>query len=148
MSKAFEIKKKLLELSKVDPTLVAAGVEIWDSAYQGASRPRRLIWFGEIAWEGVDGVTVGGRPGGQRDETFNIRFAIEIHDGDEFQTEANDKAEDYLNALEEMIQDHRVIGIPGIGILRIVPVGLGEGQQGTTGRAALLAAQVHVRVRN
>lgn len=148
MSKAFDIKKRIIEMTKAnsDFATVESVGGIWDSAYNGQARPRHVIWFGEIAWEGVDTVTLG-RPGGQRNATFNIRFGIEIHDGDATQTEANDKAEDYLDALEEMLQDHRNIEIPGIITLRIVPVGLGEGQD-PSGRVALLAAQVNVTVRN
>lgn len=147
MSKAFDIKKRVIELAKADPAFadMAAIDAIWDSAYNGQARPRHVLWFGEILWEGVDQTTIG-RPG-SRDEIFNIRFGIEIHDGDQTQTEANDKAEAYLDSLEDMLADHRAVAIPGIITLRIVPVGLGEGQD-PSGRVALLAAQVNVKVRN
>ena len=148
MTVAFEVKKRIIAMTKAAPAFadLAAAGSVWDSAYVDWQRPRQLIWFGEITWEQVAVVAMG-IPGGRRQETFNIRIGIEISDADATQTEADDKAEALLDALEAMLQDPRDVAVAGLQKIIIQPVGLGEGPGDGGGRAALLAAQINVTVR-
>jgi hypothetical protein len=147
---AFQMKKALIEKSKLRPALAALVAEdaIWDSSYSGTSRPRQLLWFGEILWTTDENATFGKHPV-SRNEEYNIRFGIEINAYDETQTEANDKAELILTEIETMCaSDYRDFGVGGLISVGVVPIGLGEGPGGADGgRAAFLAAQVNVRAR-
>lgn len=148
-SKAFVIKKALIATAKTVPGFSSLNDEdsIWDSAYSGAQRPRQLLWFGEILWVSDRAVAFGRTPT-TREEEFNIRVGIEVNDHDETQTDANDKAEAFLQTLELMVDDYRQFGVDGIVTMGIVPIGLGEGPGGAEGgRAAFMALQVNVRVR-
>lgn len=144
---AFDAKKKIIDLAKNDAAIQAAlGTEsaVWDSAYSGTNRPRRVLWFGEIAWESETPASLGNM---RREEIFSIRFGIEIMDGDPTQQDANDKAEAVMIAVEELLRDQRVLQIGGVTSLGVVPIGLGEGPAGTNGRASLMAAQVRIVAR-
>lgn len=143
---AFEVKRKLIEKTQANPAFAALNTDlaIWDSSYSGTARPRKLIWFGEIAWQNEEPASLGAL---KRLEEFDVRFGIEIHEGDPTQAAATAKAETLLVAFELMMRDPRVLGIGGIESLGIVPVGLGEGADIDQGRAALFAGQVHVRAR-
>jgi hypothetical protein len=145
MTVAFDVKAALLAKTIADPAfadLVAVDA-IWDSAYVGRERPRQLIWYGEITWD----EDVPGALGNlMRAEQFNIRVGIEVHEGDETQTIANDKVEVLLNALYEMLRDPRALGLGNLLSVSAVPLALGEGVE-PAGRAALLAAHIRVRAR-
>lgn len=144
---AFEAKRKLLQLAAADAAITAAlGTEsaIWDSAYSGTNRPRRVLWFGEVAWDDEEPASLGNL---KRIENFNIRFGVEIMDGDPTQQEANNKAEAVFIAIEAMVRDPRALQIGGIESMGVVPIGIGEGPQGTSGRATLIAAQIRIRAR-
>ncbi len=150
MTTAFDMKKALIREAKEEPTLteLANNDWIWDSAYSGISRPRKLLWFGEIIWTDDHPVSFG-RTLPQREENYNIRFGIEINDYDPTQTEANDKAEAILSVIEDMARNRgRFADVAGIVSCGVVPVGAGEGPGGAEGqRAAIIAAQVNVRAR-
>lgn len=148
-TKAFAIKKALIAKAKTLPAYqeLIDDDAIWDSAYSGTQRRRKLLWFGEILWS-YDRAVAFGRTPTTREEEFNIRVGIEINDNDETQEEADDKAEAILQTLELMVDDYRSLGVDGIVTLGIVPIGLGEGPGGAEGgRAAFMALQVNVRVR-
>lgn len=148
-TKAFEMKRALIAQAKLLPELadLAAEDAIWDSAYSGTARPKKLLWFGEILWTS-DQVAMVGRTPPSRDEEFNIRFGIEINDDDDIQSDANAKVEEIMQAVENMAGNSRLFGIEGIITMGVVPIGLGEGPGGAEGgRAAFLAAQVNVRAR-
>lgn len=144
---AFAAKRKLLELANADAAILAAlGSEgvIWDSAYSGTNRPRRVLWFGEVAWDDEEPASLGNL---RRIETFNIRFGVEIADGDPTQQESNTKAETVFVAVEALLRDPRALQIGGIESIGIAPIGIGEGPLGTSGRATLIAAQIRIRAR-
>lgn len=122
---------------------------IWDSAYSGAARPRKLLWFGEILWTSDRPITMG-RTLPQREEEYQIRFGIEINDYDQTQSDANAKAEDILQAVEDMARDRTRFASDDLHLIStgVVLVGLGEGPGGAEGgRAAIIAAQVSVKGR-
>lgn len=146
---AFAMKKALVAQAKLRPALafLADDDSIWDSAYSGTARPRQLLWFGEIQWVTVDSQSFGRLPS-QQNEEYNIRFGIEINDGDDIQEDANTKAETVMQDIENMVGDYRIFGVPGLITVKVVPVGLGEGPGGPEGgRASFLAAQVNVTAR-
>lgn len=148
---AFAMKRALIREAKtlVSLTELVTNDWIWDSAYSGVARPRKLLWFGEILWTSDRPVTFG-RPLTQREEEYNIRFGVEINDYDQTQTDANDKAEDILQVIEDMVRDRTRFAGDGLQLVTIgvVPVGLGEGPGGAEGgRAAIIAAQVYVKAR-
>lgn len=142
------MKKALIREAKELPELVAmTDLEIWDSAYSGIARPRRLLWFGEILWSG-DYPAAFGRTLHQREEEYNVRFGIEINDYDETQTNANDKAEEILSVVEDMAREKGRFQINGLVSTGVSLVGLGEGPGGVEGgRAAIMAAEVNVKAR-
>lgn len=152
-TQAFDVKEKLIELTKANTAIAALEGweehgEIWDSAYVGADRPRLLIWFGEIVWDREEAVLAGNSTG-SREEDFNVRYGIEVHMGDDTQTDANRRMQAIQRELEIMLVDQRVLAVAGGFRIRQVdvrPIGLGEGAD-PSGRAAVLAAQVHVIVR-
>lgn len=149
-STAFAMKKALVRECKELPELaeLADNDWIWDSSYSGIARPRKLLWFGEILWTDDRPVAYGRSQGYQREEDYNIRFGVEINDYDQTQTEANDKAEDILAVLEDMVRDKLRFQVAGLVSTGVVPIGLGEGPGGAEGgRAALIAAQVSVKAR-
>lgn len=146
---AFEMKKALIREAKelTELTELVTNDWIWDSAYSGVARPRKLLWFGEILWA-VDRPVAYGKPLHQREEEYNIRFGIEINDYDQTQTDANDKAEDILMVIEDLARDKARFQLNGLVSTGVVLVGLGEGPGGAEGgRAAILAAQVNVKAR-
>jgi hypothetical protein len=146
---AFAMKRSLIEQAKLRPALQElAGMDaIWDSAYAGAQRDRKLLWFGEIVWV-YDRAAAFGHIPNSREEEYNIRVGIEINDDDDVQADANAKAEAIMQDLEEMVGDYRLFGIPGLVRVGIVPIGLGEGPGGAEGgRAAFMALQVNVTAR-
>jgi hypothetical protein len=146
---AFAMKEALIREAKEIVALsdLAANEYIWDSSYSGVTRPRRVLWFGEIVWSEDRTVMVGSTPN-PRQEIYNIRFGIEINDLDATQTDANRKARDILHEIELLVGDKRRFGIDGIVQMGVVPIGLGEGPGGAEGgRAAFLAAQVNVTAR-
>lgn len=145
MTIAFDAKAALLTVTKANPAFSAlvANAAIWDSAYVGRERPRQLIWYGETTWDTDESIALGNL---RRDESFVIRLGIEIHDGDETQTIANEKAETLLNAIYEMLRDIRALGLPNLIAVNAMPLALGEGMD-PSGRAALLAANVRIRAR-
>jgi len=147
---AFDMKESLITRAKALPALSTLNADdaIWDSAYSGTYRPRQLLWFGEIVWADDRNVAFGKRPT-TREEEYNIRFGIEINDGDTDQSDANNKAKVIMQAIENMCaDDYRLFGIDGLVTVGVVPIGLGEGPGGAEGgRAAFLAAQVNVRAR-
>lgn len=150
-TQAFAVKDKIIAKTKANATITAlltpADGQVWDSAYVGRDRPRLLIWFGEIIWEDERAVLAGNQTG-SREEEFNVRYGIEAHMGDDTQTAANNRVRDVQQQLEIMLVDQRVLAEDGIRIRQvdIRPLGLGEGAD-ADGRAAVLAAQVHVIVR-
>jgi translation elongation factor EF-Tu-like GTPase len=145
---AFNMKKALIREAKEDLPVLAADDAIWDSAYSGVARPRQLLWFGEIVWSEDIPVTFG-RTLTQREETYSIRFGVEINDFDDTQTACNNKAEAILAVVEDMARvRQRFADVAGIVSCGVVPVGLGEGPGGAEGqRAAIIAAQVNVKAR-
>lgn len=146
---AFDMKESIIARAKTLPALSAiADDAIWDSAYSGVYRPKQLLWFGEILWSDDRNVAYGKHPT-TREEEYNIRFGIEINDGDDDQTDANNKAKVIMQAIEDMCaDDYRLFGIPGLVTVGVVPIGLGEGPGSAEGgRATFLAAQVNVRAR-
>lgn len=148
MTTAYDAKKRLIELSKADSAITTAlgdYGEVWDSAYVDRARPRRLLWFGETVWQEDEGLALANL---KRREIYDVRFGIEVNDSDATQTEANDKVEAILNALYTLLRDYRVMGVavPGIESMQVIPVGHGEGLD-STGRAAVLAAQVRIKAR-
>lgn len=144
------MKESVIARAKALPALSALNDEnaIWDSAYSGTYRPRQLLWFGEILWSDDRNVAYGKHPT-TREEEYNIRFGIEINDGDTDQSEANAKAKVIMQAIENMCSDDlRLFGIGGLVSVGVVPIGLGEGPGSAEGgRATFLAAQVNVRAR-
>jgi hypothetical protein len=149
-TRAFAMKKALIAATLANPAFseLAELDSVWDSAYSGVVRPNKVIWFGEIVWTYDQNVVFGGiRPG--REEEFNIRVGIEINDHDDDQTDADDKAEELMVALEEMVSsDYRQYGVDGIVSMGVVPIGLGEGPGGAEGgRAAFMALQINVKAR-
>ena len=149
---AFDMKDALIAQMKLIPgiyTLLGEDGYIWDSAYSGIQRPRRLLWVGEIVWSDDRFVTYGGPSSNKREEEYNIRVGIEINDGDTEQPAANSKAKAIMQAVENMVNDdYRKFGIGGLVSVGVSPVGLGEGPGGAEGgRAAFLALQVNVRAR-
>ena len=147
---AFDMKKSIIARARALPALSALNDDnaIWDSSYSGTYRPRQLLWFGEIVWSDDRNVAFGKRPT-TREEEYNIRFGIEINEGDDNQGDANDKAEHILQAIEDMCaDDYRLFGLPGLVTVGVVPIGLGEGPGSAEGgRAAFFAGQVNVRAR-
>ncbi len=149
---AFAMKRKLIEQAKLRPALVdlANDDAIWDSAYSGTDRPRKLVWFGEILWAYDQNVAFGHTPA-SREEEYNIRLGIEINDNDDSQEDANSKAELIMHDLEDMVGHYSLFADAaprGIVKLGIVPIGLGEGPGGAEGgRAAFMALQVNVTAR-
>lgn len=148
---AFAMKRALIREAKTLTALseLADNDWIWDSAYSGIARPRKLLWFGEILWTSDRPVTFG-RTLAQREEEYNIRFGVEINDYDQTQTDANDKAEDILQVIEDMSRERTRFAGDDLHLVSIgvVPVGLGEGPGGAEGgRAAIIAAQVNVKAR-
>lgn len=143
---AFEVKRQLIAKTIANPAFseLAADFAVWDSSYSSTDRPHKLIWFGEIQWQNETPASLGGF---KREETYDVRFGIEIHESDETQAAANAKAEVLLIALELMMRDPRALGIGNLNSIGIVPIGLGEGPDGTEGRATLFAGQVHVVAR-
>lgn len=145
----FEMKKALIREAKemTELTELVTNDWIWDSAYSGIARPRKLLWFGEILWT-TDRPVAYGKTLHQREEEYNIRFGIEINDYDQTQTEANDKAEDILMVIEDLARDKGRFQLNGLVSTGVVLVGLGEGPGGAEGgRAAIIAAQVNVKAR-
>lgn len=147
---AFAMKNALIARARANPSLafLADYDNIWDSSYSGTTRPKQLLWFGEISWVSDANATLGRLPA-RREEEYNIRFGIEINDHDDIQSDANEKARVILEEIETMCaDDYRLFGIPGLISVGVVPVGLGEGPGGAEGgRAAFFAAQVNVRAR-
>jgi len=149
---AFAMKRLLIEQAKLRPALteLATDDSIWDSAYSGVARPRKVLWFGEIVWSYDQNVAFGRTPS-SREEDYNIRVGIEINDNDESQTDANAKAEAIMQDLEDMVGHYDLFASAaprGIVKLGIVPIGLGEGPGGAEGgRAAFMALQVNVTAR-
>jgi hypothetical protein len=148
-TKAFAMKKALVAAAKLNPAFSALNADdaIWDSAYSGTARPRQLLWFGEIVWSYDRNVVFGStKPG--REEEFNIRVGIEVNDDDDSQEDADAKAEEIMQALEEMMTPYGQYGIDGIVTMGVTPIGLGEGPGGAEGgRAAFMALQINVRAR-
>jgi hypothetical protein len=148
---AFDIKEALIAQAKLRPALSALADDgaIWDSAYSGSTRPRQLLWFGEIVWA-LDQNVAFGRTPPSREEEYNIRVGIEINDNDDSQTDANDKAKAIMQDLEDMVGHYNLFApaAPGLVRIGIVPIGLGEGPGGAEGgRAAFMALQVNVTAR-
>lgn len=143
---AYDLKAAVLAKTIADPAFAGLVAEdaIWDSAYVTRERPRQLIWYGEIVWDEDRPSSLGGL---RREESFRLRFGIEVHEGDENQTVANNRLETLLNALYEMLRDPRALGLPNLLEISLVPLAHGEGID-TAGRAALLAAHIRVRARN
>lgn len=151
VTRAIAMKNKLVEVAKARPGLqfLVEMDAIWNSAYAGTYRPQQLLWFGEVLWADDRAVTFGKMPN-SRDEEFNIRFGIEINDGDQDQEEANAKVETILEQVETMAADLRLFStdIGGLITMGVVPVGLGEGPGNADGtRAAIFAGNVNVRAR-
>lgn len=149
---AFDMKDLLVAQSLLRPALVdlANDNAIWDSAYSGTQRPRKLLWFGEITWA-LDQNVAFGRTPPSREEEYNIRAGIEINDNDETQKDANDKAKVIMQDLEDMVGHYDLFASAaprGLVRIGIVPIGLGEGPGGAEGgRAAFMALQVNVTAR-
>lgn len=149
---AFAMKRELIEQAKLRPALseLVDDDSIWDSAYSGTDRPRKLLWFGEIVWAYDQNVAFGRTPA-SREEEYNIRVGIEINDNDDSQTDANIKAEELMQDLEDMVGHYALFAAAaprGLVRMGIVPIGLGEGPGGAEGgRAAFMALQVNVTAR-
>lgn len=149
---AFAMKEALIAQAKLRPALADLVAEdaIWDSAYSGISRPRRVLWFGEIVWSYDQNVAFGRTPA-SREEEYNIRVGIEVNDNDTVQKDANDKVELILQDLEDMVGHYNLFATAaprGLVKIGIVPIGLGEGPGGAEGgRAAFMALQVNVTAR-
>lgn len=148
---AFDMKKTLIAQAKVRPALqdLADDDSIWDSAYSGTQRPRKLLWFGEITWA-LDQNVAFGRTPPSREEEYNIRVGIEVNDNDQIQADANDKVAVIMKDLEDMVGHYNLFASAAPGLVRIgiVPIGLGEGPGGAEGgRAAFMALQVNVTAR-
>lgn len=146
MTIVFDLKAALLAKTIAEPAFapLVADAAVWDSAYAGRDRPRRLIWYGETLWDDDRSAALGAL---RRIESFRLRMGIEVHDGDANQTVANEKVEILLNALYEMLRDPRALGLPNLVEISLVPIAHGEGST-PAGRAALLAAHIRVRARN
>lgn len=149
---AFAMKRALITQAKLRPALSELNDDdaIWDSAYSGVKRPRKVLWIGEIVWV-LDQNVAFGRTPASREEEYNIRVGIEINDSDDTQDAANQKAELILQDLEDMVGHYDLFaGVAPRGLVRlgIVPIGLGEGPGGPEGgRAAFMALQVNVTAR-
>lgn len=146
---AFNMKKALVAQTKLRSALafLLNDDAIWNSAYSSTTRPKQLLWFGEILWTLDEPASLGRIPP-HRNEEYQIRVGIEINDDDDDQQDANDKAEFIMQELENMVGDYRIFGIPGLISVGIVPIGLGEGPGGAEGgRSARLALQVNVTAR-
>lgn len=146
---AFEMKKALIreakELSEL-ADLVATDA-IWDSSYSGIARPRKLLWFGETVWS-TDAPVTFGKPLHSREEEYNIRFGVEVNDYDLTQSDANDKAEEILSVIEDLVRDKPRFLVPNLVSTGVSLVGIGEGPGGAEGgRACIVAGQVTVKAR-
>lgn len=148
---AFDVKKALVRECREDAALVILldnnADYIWDSSYSGQSRPRKVLWFGEVTWSSDDPVTFG-KPLHSREELYNIRMGIEINDYDATQSDANDKAEEILSIVEDLVRDKARLQVPNLVSTGVSMVGVGEGPGNAEGgRSTFVAAQVTIRGR-
>ena len=147
MTTAFDAKKALVRVLGEASELADLADEgsIW-FGYLGVAgqRPREVIWVGEVTWEDEDGAALGFL---RRDETYRIMLTVESHVPGDDQEMANDRVLARATAVEGILKDPRVLGVPGIYEVGIVPQLLGEGAD-PTGRGAIFVVAVRIRARN
>lgn len=140
---AFAAKAGLIALLK-GATWPTENPDIW-YGYQGQSTdmPREVVWVGEIEWDSEEAASLGNFA---REEVYRILVTIEVHHAGATQEEANDRANELMQVIEQLLRQRNPLGITNPVSVGMVPHLLGEGQD-AEGRGAILVTSVRVEAR-